>query len=491
MANTVEIEFRGRDSTGAATNSALANTRKLTSETKAMGQAMAHVGNIASALGNQQLASLSYSAGVAANAFKTMREVVNKVGLARGGIIGVALAMAGWVAQRALAERQQLVEKLEKEKEAHKSLAKSIEATAAAQKALNDRIAEGAVRGQKAEQMKADLENLSATQAARKAGVVIGDPITPLGTNPVKDAMAIKPADIAKQMEDARKLVQEHHDKQWEIYDDLFEKRKEAEEQAIQQKRIIQEEEIAFADNQAKRELESQTRAQEMETQMKLAKLEGFEQLRAIEDTEHEERLRKIAQLNLAEEQSVNMAIQSGRLRQQQLAKIDQQEFQSKKVGAERWLSTAASIAGSLSQITKKNFKLSQGLAYAEAIISTAAGVARALKEWPFPYSIAVGAAVAAAGAAQIATIASQKSPQAHGGVDYVPEDQTVLLQQGERVIKRNQNERLMEMLDGGGAGGGGQMINLSVFLDGTVLFKAMGQASRDGRLTLSARAVA
>lgn len=491
MANNVEIGIQARDNTGPAMQSALNNTKKLSGEVKSLGGALNQVGNIASAFGNQQLAGLTAQAGIVANSFRSMREVILKVGLLKGSLIGVTLAMAGWVAQRAIAENQRLAEKMKEEEEAHKRLSKSIEETALAQKTLNDRIAEGAIGASKGGAMKAQLEELAAFQAAQKAGVVIGTPITPLGTNPVKDAMAIKPADIKKQMEDARKLIEEHHNRQWELYDEIYEARKQKDEEAEKrQEEAFQKQQLMLEEASAE-ENQALLTARSMEMQMAVEKMGEFETLRAREDSEHEERLRKIAQLRLEEEKSVSLAIQSGQLRQRNLARIDNQELQSKKVTADKWLAAAASVAGSLSQITRKNFKLSQALAYAEAVMNTAAGVTRALREWPWPYSLAVAATVVAAGAAQISTIASQKAPQAHGGVDYVPQDQTVLLQQGERVIKRNQNERLMEVLEGGGGGGGGQIINLTVLLDGAALFKAMGQASRDGRLTISARAVA
>lgn len=494
MANNVEIGIQARDNTGPAMQSALNNSKKLSGEVKSLGGALNQVGNIASAFGNQHLAGLTAQAGIVANSFRSMREVILKVGLLKGSLIGVALAMAGWVAQRAIAERQRIAEKIEEEKKAHKELAASIEKTALAQKTLNERIAEGAIGASKGGAMKESLETLAAHQAARKAGVVIGDPITPLGTNPVKDAMAIKPADVQKQLEEARKLVEDHHNKQWELYDEIYEARKlkddeameRAEEQAKRQQELI--------DEQARRENQSLIAARSMDMQMDVEKQEKFAKLRAQEDADHEERLRKIAELNLEEEKSIDLAIKSGRLKTQKLVGIDRLEQKEKILNFSKYAEGYAQISGSLASLAatqgKKGFKISQALRYGEAIMSTASGIARAYADYAWPYSMIVAAIVGAAGAAQIGAIASAKGPQAHGGVESVPQDQTVLLQQGERVIKRDQNKRLMEIIDGEG-GGGGAMINLTVLLDSLPIMKAIGQASRDGRLTISARAVA
>ena len=133
----------------------------------------------------------------------------------------------------------------------------------------------------------------------------------------------------------------------------------------------------------------------------------------------------------------------------------------------------------------KKNFKLSQGLRMGEAVMNTAAGVTRALAEYPWPYSVIVGAIVAASGAAQIATIASAKPPQAHGGASFIPRESTYLLDQGERVLSPNQNEDFTDFMKGGGGGGGNV-----IMIDGRKLGDELYAMSRDGRLRIDGRAV-
>ncbi len=94
----------------------------------------------------------------------------------------------------------------------------------------------------------------------------------------------------------------------------------------------------------------------------------------------------------------------------------------------------AAAMAGAMYSMyvasgshNKAMFTLYKAFAISEAIISTYAGAARALKDFPFPYSIAVAAIVTAAGLARVATIAAQKpggiataaTPSGGGGYSY------------------------------------------------------------------------
>jgi tape measure domain-containing protein len=106
---------------------------------------------------------------------------------------------------------------------------------------------------------------------------------------------------------------------------------------------------------------------------------------------------------------------------------------------------------------------------------------------WPLPQMFAAAAVVS--GLANVAQI----SGIAHGGLTEVPSDQTFLLKQGERVLSPDQNEDFTEFIDGGGGGGGGGngMIDLTINIDGQPLYSGISKASRDGRFTISARAVA
>jgi len=119
-------------------------------------------------------------------------------------------------------------------------------------------------------------------------------------------------------------------------------------------------------------------------------------------------------------------------------------------------LGSMASLAASFG---KKGFRLYQLLAIGEAHMSMAAGITRAFKDYAYPWSIVVAAMVGAACTAQIASIAMQKPPEAHTGLDFVPQERTYLLSKGERVVQPQANKDLTEFLQGGAHGGGGAQI--------------------------------
>ena len=122
----------------------------------------------------------------------------------------------------------------------------------------------------------------------------------------------------------------------------------------------------------------------------------------------------------------------------------------------------------------------------AQAIVTTAAGVARALQDYQFPYSIIVGALVAAAGAVQIATIAATKpSGVAHGGLDYVPSTGTYILERGEAVLQARQNQALTEFLEGRESNR-----PIVVNVDGEPLFRLLSDGLRSGRIEVPTRAL-
>ena len=101
------------------------------------------------------------------------------------------------------------------------------------------------------------------------------------------------------------------------------------------------------------------------------------------------------------------------------------------------------------------------------------------------------GANAGPASAAIASTVAVSKAASVfggafHGGTDFVPAEQSYLLNRGERVIQPSANEDLTSFLDG--QGGGGTIVE--VHLDGEVLARGIGNLSRDGRLSIAARSV-
>ena len=87
---------------------------------------------------------------------------------------------------------------------------------------------------------------------------------------------------------------------------------------------------------------------------------------------------------------------------------------------------------------------------YAQAVSNTALGVTQALASSPPPFSFVLAAMVAAAGAAEIATIAAQK--YATGGIvpgyganDTVP----AMLTPGEVILNQSQQSNLVQNMGG------------------------------------------
>lgn len=147
-------------------------------------------------------------------------------------------------------------------------------------------------------------------------------------------------------------------------------------------------------------------------------------------------------------------------------------------------LATAAQAFG------KKGFKAFKVFATAKAIVDTYAaanGAYSAMSSIPY-VGPALGAAAAvaaiAAGMANVAAIQSQSAGQAHAGMDYVPREGSYILQQGEAVLDPGTSEQMRNGALGGAA------THVTVQIDGDTLFRAMGRASRDGRLNISARGV-
>lgn len=113
--------------------------------------------------------------------------------------------------------------------------------------------------------------------------------------------------------------------------------------------------------------------------------------------------------------------------------------------------------------IGKKGFEAMKKIRIAAAIIT---GYEAAINAWNSgmqmggPYAPIFAALYAAASVAftvaKINAIKSQQYSAAHGGLDYVPNEQTFLLQKGERVLSPKQNTDLTEALQEGRVGGGG-----------------------------------
>ena len=137
--------------------------------------------------------------------------------------------------------------------------------------------------------------------------------------------------------------------------------------------------------------------------------------------------------------------------------------------------------------------KLQRGLALGEAMIQGALGVQKALGAAPPPFNFILAAAVGAAAAANIATIASQKL--ARGGVvtggqrtgDTVP----VLADRGEMFLSMGQQRNLLNMINSGGGGGsqvsfGDININVTGNADGIAVGETVARTIQEKLRTLA-----
>jgi len=134
------------------------------------------------------------------------------------------------------------------------------------------------------------------------------------------------------------------------------------------------------------------------------------------------------------------------------------------KKSAENTLGTMASVLKDAAEMNAAFGRAYQVVAISEAIISTHAGVARAFKDYAFPASAIVAGIVAAAGAVEIAGIASQKF---EAGTDNVPSIGGIT-HPGEIVVPKTFSEAIRRGdLTLGGEGGGGGDTNIYITIDG------------------------
>ena len=134
----------------------------------------------------------------------------------------------------------------------------------------------------------------------------------------------------------------------------------------------------------------------------------------------------------LAEEYAANQnvirnALNSGLIEKSEFDALELQmakEHQDKliairKSGIDTQLSATADLFGSLSQLmdggNKKMMKLSKAFSAAQVVINTAQGVSKAFAQYGWPAGIVPAAAIAASGAAQLASIASAESGKIKG----------------------------------------------------------------------------
>ena len=137
------------------------------------------------------------------------------------------------------------------------------------------------------------------------------------------------------------------------------------------------------------------------------------------------------------------------------------------KIAAQK--STLSAIAGLSQSNNSTLFAIGKASSLALAGINVAEGVTKALSAFPPPFNFAA-AAVGAAGAINIAKIASAKKPSAgsfqSGGIIEGPsqtgDNLTANVNAGEAIFNKRQQKNLFNAVDSGNLGGGGNNITLN-----------------------------
>ncbi len=176
--------------------------------------------------------------------------------------------------------------------------------------------------------------------------------------------------------------------------------------------------------------------------------------------------------------------------------KISSAEETAKKQEALRDKSIRLGIQGldnfskAFSSMGRSGFEVSKGLSIASALMTTFLNATKMYKagaELPPPLNVFMPAVLAAsavaAGMAQVSKIRSTTySPKAHTGLTEVPREQTYLLDRGERVVSRTQNEDLKEFLDAERAreGSGEMTVNVEVLPNATNAESLLGLSRYD-----------
>lgn len=233
-------------------------------------------------------------------------------------------------------------------------------------------------------------------------------------------------------------------------------------EQARQQARVDakRRSQLGLAANDESGELKynADNQIRELERQSELNAANGYHSQREASEAAHQERLMQIKTRHTG-------ALQSNILAFANFEKKTEAEKSNAIVGL--GATTFKAMAGQ----SKTAFKAYKAFAIAQAVINTYQGATAAytsLAPIPIVGPVLGGVAAAAAvmmGLQQVRQIkAQQPAGIAHGGLDYVPNESTYVLQRGERVLSPKQNTEISQMArrynaggaanDGGGSGG-------------------------------------
>lgn len=235
---------------------------------------------------------------------------------------------------------------------------------------------------------------------------------------------------------------------------------------------------IDGADDLEELQFDTKAQVQENEWQRKILIAQGFQTQLEADEAASKERLMQIETRHTG-------ALQANLLAFANFEKQTQAEKANAIVGF------GANMFKTMAGQSKKAFKAFKALAIAQAVINTYQGATAAFTsaaKIPFIGHIMAPVAAAAAvmqGMQQVRQIkAQQPAGIAHGGLDYVPNESTYVLQRGERVLSPKQNTEISQMArryNAGGAAndGGGSGVNIHITNQITVQGGADGQTSQ------------
>lgn len=210
-----------------------------------------------------------------------------------------------------------------------------------------------------------------------------------------------------------------------------------------------------FYDRKALLEYEQESRIADAVAQKRILKAQGFNSLKEKEDHDRRKRVFDAENKHMGE---------MGDL----VFNLSEWEKRTQKQKTDDLLNIGEFGFKQMAGQSKKAFAMYKAFSIAKAVMNTyemATGAYTALAPIPI-VGPALGAAAAAAAVAygvnQVRTIKNQQySGQYHGGIDYIPNEQTALLQRGERVVSPRQNIALTQAIDTINKGQSGGMTSI------------------------------
>ena len=148
-----------------------------------------------------------------------------------------------------------------------------------------------------------------------------------------------------------------------------------------------------------------------------------------------------------------DMRVAISKAREAEIQKVEEQTFELRKTQLNEAADGFTSLFSVMAKYDKKYAVAFKALAISQAIANTAVGITKAFAQGG-PMGFITGAGIAAAGAAQVATIKEQKF--ATGGIvdgtSYTGDKIPVSVNSGEMILTRAQQGELFNKLNGGGS---------------------------------------